>query len=239
MTAVKVCCIQSAGEARLAAEAGAGFLGLVGAMPSGPGPLPDEAIAAIAGDAPHGATPVLLTSRVTAADIAAHVRAVGVPAVQLVRALPPAVRRDLRALVPDLTILQVVHVESEASVAEALAAAAWSDHLLLDSGRPSAPVPEFGGTGRVHDWSVSAEIVARAPVPVFLAGGLRPENVAQAVKAVRPFGVDVCSGLRGADGRLDASRMRAFMAALAGPDGGRGRGEEEAHGGFPDGAEAP
>lgn len=215
MTAVKVCCIQSADEARLAAAEGAAFLGLVGAMPSGPGPIPDEVIARVVREAPAGAVPVLLTSRVTAADIAAHVRGTGAPAVQIVQTVPPGVRRELRGLIPGVTILQVVHVEGPGSVAEALEAAAWADHLLLDSGRPSAPIPELGGTGRVHDWLVSAEIVARAPVPVFLAGGLRPDNVAEAVSAVRPFGVDVCSGLRDAAGRLDGARTRAFMEALA------------------------
>lgn len=214
MTALKVCCIRNLQEARLAAEAGAGFLGLVGEMPSGPGPIADPEIAAIAQAAPPGATPVLLTSRTGAGEIADHVRATGVRAVQIVRTVPPGVRFELRGLLPGLTVLQVVHVEDASALAVAEEAARGADYLLLDSGRPSAAVPELGGTGRVHDWGVSAEIVVRSPVPVFLAGGLRPDNVAAAVAAVRPQGVDVCSGLRDGEGRLDPGRLHAFVTAL-------------------------
>jgi len=210
---VKVCCIQSLEEAALAAGAGAAFLGLVGAMPSGPGPIADALIAEIAAGAPGEATPVLLTSRTEAEAIAGHVRATGARAVQIVSTVAPDVRRAVRAALPGVPVLQVVHVEGEASLGEALEAAEGSDYLLLDSGRPSAPVPELGGTGRVHDWTVSARIVAVAPVPVFLAGGLNPGNVARAVAEVAPFGVDVCSGLRGPDGRLEAALLSAFVAA--------------------------
>jgi len=199
----------------MAADAGARFVGLVGAMPSGPGPISDEAIAAIAAAVPRdGVTPVLLTARDSASAIAEHVRATGVPAVQIVRTVASDVRRELRDLVPGLTILQVVHVEGPSSVYLAEEAAEGSDYLLLDSGRPAAQVPELGGTGRVHDWSLSAEIVARAAVPVLLAGGLGPENVARAVAVVRPWGVDVCSGLRDGEGRLVQERLSAFREAV-------------------------
>ena len=221
--ALKVCCIQSLEEARLAAGAGAGFLGLVGAMPSGPGPIPDALIAEIAREAPPGTTPVLLTSREAARDIVDHVDATGVGAVQLVRTVPPEVRLAVREARPDLVILQVIHVEGPDSLDQALEGAHGADYLLLDSGRPSAAVPELGGTGRIHDWAVSAAIVANAPVPVFLAGGLRPENVAAAVAAVRPFGVDGCSGLRSETGRLDLGRLTVFTHALGvGPGEGLG-----------------
>ncbi len=86
--------------------------------------------------------------------------------------------------------------------------------FLLDSGRPAAR--ELGGTGRVHDWAVSATFVAASPVPVFLAGGLNPGNAAAAVARVQPAGLDVCSGLR-VDGRLDAALARRFVAAARQP----------------------
>ncbi len=89
------------------------------------------------------------------------------------------------------------------------------DALLLDSGRPSAEVPELGGTGRIHDWSVSREIVRSVGVPVILAGGLRSDNVAEAVAAVVPFAVDVCTGIR-TNGRLDPVKLEAFAQALSG-----------------------
>lgn len=211
---VKACCIQDEGEIRLAAEAGATHVGLVGAMPSGPGPIADEDIARIAASAPNTVTTVLLTSRTVAADIVAHVLDTGVDAVQIVQSVPASVRQAVRQALPGIQIFQVVHVEGQGALAEAREAAKGSDYLLLDSGRPSAAVAELGGTGRTHDWSVSAAIVRASPIPVFLAGGLDPENVAEAVRAVAPAGVDLCSGIRDEVGRLQSQRLTAFMEAV-------------------------
>jgi phosphoribosylanthranilate isomerase len=88
------------------------------------------------------------------------------------------------------------------------------DALLFDSGNPSLAVKELGGTGRVHDWSISRRIREQVNVPVFLAGGLNAGNAAEAARQVRPFGLDICSGVR-TDGRLDESKLRAFVEALA------------------------
>jgi len=213
---VKVCCIQDEGEMRLAAGAGATHVGLVGAMPSGPGPLPDADIARMAAGAPPGVETVLLTSRTDAGGIVDHVRVAGVRAVQIVRDVPPDVRRAVRRALPAIGILQVVHVQGERSLAMASEAAEGADYLLLDSGRPDAVVAELGGTGRTHDWALSAQIVKGSPVPVLLAGGLDPGNVADAIRRVRPTGVVLCSGVRDGSGRLVADRLRAFMEAVHG-----------------------
>ena len=120
----------------------------------------------------------------------------------------------LRRELPALKLVQVVHVAGEDTIDEALALATQVDALLLDSGVPDAPVRLLGGTGRVHDWSISRRIVAASPVPVFLAGGLTPDNVAEAIRSVRPFGVDLCTGLR-TEGSLDERKLAAFMQAVA------------------------
>ena len=216
MLFVKVCCIQNEDEVRLAAEAGATHVGLVGAMPSGPGPIPDEDIARIAASAPEEVITVLLTSRTAATEIVAQVLDAGVDAVQIVQEVAPSVRLAVRQALPGVQVLQVVHVAGEGAVAAAREAAKGSDYLLLDSGRPSAAVAELGGTGRTHDWSVSADIVRRSPIPVFLAGGLNPDNVFDAIRAVGPAGVDLCSGIRDEDGRLEPERLAAFMEAVGG-----------------------
>ena len=212
---VKVCCIASVDEARLAIALGADALGLVSAMPSGPGVIADVMIAEVAAAVPPPIATFLLTSRQDAAGIVAQVRASGANTVQLVDALPEGAYAELRAALPGVRLVQVIHVLDDASLDEAAAAAAHVDALLLDSGNPRLAVKELGGTGRVHDWALSRAIVDRSPVPVFLAGGLRAENVADAVRQVRPFGVDVCSGVR-TDGRLDPARLSALVAALAG-----------------------
>lgn len=107
----------------------------------------------------------------------------------------------------------MIHVESESALDLIDQYAPHVHAFLLDSGRPSLPVPEYGGTGRTHDWSVSAEFVRRSPLPVFLAGGLSASNVGEAIRTVRPFGVDLCSGVR-TEGRLDRDKLEAFVDAV-------------------------
>jgi phosphoribosylanthranilate isomerase len=209
---VKVCCIGSIEEAEIALDAGADALGLVSAMPSGPGVIEDRDIARIAEWVGARAATVLLTSRLTADSIEEQLCQAHTSVLQLVDALPEAELLEIRARHPDVVVMPVVHVRDASSVSEAVRLAAVADAILLDSGNPLASVKELGGTGRVHDWQVSHAICRAVSVPVLLAGGLRPENVADAVRMVRPSGVDVCSGVR-RDGRLDRSLLSAFIAA--------------------------
>jgi phosphoribosylanthranilate isomerase len=213
-TRVKICCIASVEEARLGVAAGADALGLVAEMPSGPGPIADELAAEIAATIPPPVTPFLLTSREDGAAIAAHALAVGLQAVQIVRHVDRKEHAVIRSIDRRLKIIQVVHVEDEAAIEIARSYGETADALLLDSGRPGAAVAELGGTGRAHDWAVSRRIVEAVERPVFLAGGLNPENVAEAIGQVRPFGVDICSSLR-PQGPLEQERLQAFMAAVA------------------------
>ena len=201
-------------EAELALAHGANALGLVSAMPSGPGPIPDGDIARIARAVGGRARTFLLTSRTQPAEIAEQARAAGTDTVQLVDALADGALQELRGLLPGVALVQVLHVRDVGALDQARAWAPHCDALLLDSGNPNATVRELGGTGRTHDWSISAGLVrAVAPCPVFLAGGLRAENVAEAVRTVRPAGVDVCSGVR-TGGRLDGGKLAAFVAEL-------------------------
>lgn len=216
-TRIKICCIAGEDEARLAVAHGASAVGLVSEMPSGPGVIPEPAIAAIADAVPPGVAAFLLTSLRDPDAIAAQVRRCRVDTVQLCDRPAPGARRRLRELLPGVRIVQVVHVTGESAIAEASEAVGTAHGVLLDSGRPDAVDRELGGTGRTHDWDLSARIVAAVPAPVYLAGGLTPGNVAGAVARVRPFAVDVCSGVR-TGGRLDAARLAAFTAAVAAAD---------------------
>ncbi|HEV3469230.1 MAG TPA: phosphoribosylanthranilate isomerase [Pyrinomonadaceae bacterium] len=211
---VKICCIASVEEMRLAVGCGASAVGLVSAMPSGPGVIGEELIAEVAARVPPPVATFLLTCRQDAAGIVAQQRRCGTNTLQLCDRVAPGVYAELRAALPGVRLVQVVHVRGPESIEEALAAAPRVDALLLDSGNQSLAVKELGGTGRVHDWRLSRRIRERAPVPVFLAGGLTPSNVAEAVGAVEPFGLDVCSGVR-TEGRLDAAKLRAFFAAAS------------------------
>ncbi len=210
---VKVCCIADLDEARLAVSAGASAVGLVSAMPSGPGPIEEDQIARIAAAVPRPTETFLLTALVDAEAIAAQHRRCGTSAVQLVDAVDESELRRLRRLLPETRLVQVIHVTGPESVDEARAVAPLVDTLLLDSGNPRLAVKELGGTGRVHDWAHSRRICGSVGVPVLLAGGLHPGNARAALHRVQPAGLDVCSGLR-SEGRLDAAKLQDFFKAI-------------------------
>ena len=214
---IKVCCIATPDEARVAIDHGVDAIGLGGAMPSGPGAIPPERIAAIARGVPTSVETFLLTRETSGARVVEQLEATGCNTVQLCDEM--AEETDayaaIRAAHPSVRIVQVIHVEDELSLDEAFRVGPHVDALLLDSGRPRAATKELGGTGRPHDWTLARRIVgaeAFAHVPVWLAGGLTPDNVAEAIRTARPHGVDVCTGVR-TDGRLDAVKLAAFVAA--------------------------
>ena len=210
---VKICCISSVEEANLAIRYGADGLGLVSAMPSGPGPIPEDRIASIVAAVPPLVDTFLLTCRQNAPAIIAQQKRAHVNTLQLVDSVEPACYRELRAALPAVRLVQVIHVTGPEAIEQAVHVAPEVDALLLDSGNPLAPVKELGGTARIHDWAVSARIRQAVDIPVFLAGGLRPGNVREAFEQVRPFGLDLCSGVR-SGGRLDEEKLARFMAEV-------------------------
>lgn len=211
---VKICCISNAAEAAIAVRHGASALGLVSAMPSGPGVIAEETIAAIAGTVPPGVATFLLTSKSDAASIMAQQRRCRTNTIQLCDSVEPGCYEKLRAALPGIGLVQVIHVTGPESVEEAVSLAPNVDAILLDSGNQKLAVKELGGTGRKHDWRISQQIVAAVRVPVYLAGGLNPDNVSEAIAQVQPFGLDICSGLR-TNGQLDETKVQRFFANIA------------------------
>jgi phosphoribosylanthranilate isomerase len=210
ITRVKICCICSNEEARMAIECGASAIGLVGKMPSGPGPISDELIRHIAKTVPPPVATFLLTSESSVKGIIEHHQRTNTNTIQIVDSLASGTYSQLKAELPNVKIVQVIHVIDEKSVDEALEISAMVDAILLDSGNPKLKIKELGGTGRVHNWIFSRKIREGSKCPVFLAGGLTPGNVRKAIEEVQPFAVDVCSGVR-ADGRLDSVKLEHFF----------------------------
>ena len=210
ITRVKICCINSDDEARMAVEYGASAIGLVGKMPSGPGPISDELIRQIAKIVPPPIATFMLTSERSVEGIIEHHHRTNTNTIQIVDSLSSGTYSQLKAALPCVKIVQVIHVIDERSVDEALEISGMVDAILLDSGNPKLKVKELGGTGRVHNWNLSRQIREGSNCPVFLAGGLNPENVRQAIEEVQPFAVDVCSGVR-IDGRLDRNKLELFI----------------------------
>lgn len=207
---LKVCCIATLEEAELAIKHGASAVGLVSHMPSGPGVIDDDRIGEIAAHIPPEISTFLLTSSSDVDAIVDQQQKFGVDTIQLCDSLPPEAILELCSMTPGVSIVQVIHVVGEEAIDQARTAARAAHALLLDSGDPSKAIKELGGTGRIHDWAVSRTIRDEVEVPVWLAGGLTPDNVGEAVRRVRPFGVDVCSGVR-TDGRLDEEKLRRFV----------------------------
>ena len=198
----------------MAIQAGADALGLVGAMPtSGPGVIEDHTIRAISLELPAAVSAFLLTQERTAEAIADHVIRCAVSTVQVVNHVDPLELQTLRRLMPTLRIVQVIHVEGSDALDLVHHYENFVHSFLLDSGTPGAAVPILGGTGRTHDWAVSAQIVRSTRRPVFLAGGLTPVNVVEAIRVVRPYGLDICSGVR-SEGRLDIEKLRSYVHAI-------------------------
>ena len=194
----------------MAIDVGASAVGLVSAMPSGPGPIPEELIAEIAATIPPGVSSFLLTCLQDAASIIAQQRRLGVNTIQICDRLTHGSYQDLREALPGISLVQVIHVTGPEAVDEAIEVAPHVDAILLDSGNQSLAIKELGGTGRTHDWNLSRKIREAIEVPLFLAGGLNPSNVAAAIREVQPFGIDVCSGLR-TNGNLDREKLEAFF----------------------------
>ena len=212
-TRIKICCMSSVDEVRIAVRGGADALGFVSAMPSGAGIISEELIEQLVPIVPPPVATFLLTSETDSLRIVAQQRRTGANTIQLVDRVSDSVRTLLCRQLPGVKIVQVIHVTGPESVDEAISVQETADALLLNSGNQSLAVKELGGTGRVHDWKLSAEIREKVRIPIFLAGGLNPDNVRDAIEAVRPYGVDVCSGLR-TEGKLDPVKVAAFVNAV-------------------------
>ncbi len=213
MVKVKICCIQSIKEAKLAVKYGASALGLVSEMPSGPGVISEDLIVEIAKQVPVDISTFLLTSKTNYEEIITQHKKCNTTHIQLVDNVEIDVYKKLRLELPDVKIVQVIHVTGEESIGEAVSVSDFVDLILLDSGNQKLAVKELGGTGRTHDWSISKKIVERINVPLFLAGGINSSNVSAAINEVKPYGIDLCSGVR-TNNKLYEKLLKEFFNTL-------------------------
>ncbi|MDQ3089456.1 MAG: phosphoribosylanthranilate isomerase [Acidobacteriota bacterium] len=210
---VKICCIASVEEANLAIKYGASALGLVSEMPSGPGVISLEEIAEIVQKIPPPIATFLLTCKQTVEEIVAQHWQCLTNTIQICDTLLDENYDKLKTALPTVKIVQVIHVADEDSIKEAMRISEKVDAILLDSGSQTLFIKELGGTGRTHDWTISRKIVDAVKIPVFLAGGLKVGNVVEAIQKVRPFGLDLCSGVR-TDRKLDEAKLAEFFAVI-------------------------
>jgi len=159
---------------------------------------------------PPAVSTFMLTSETSANQIVRHHHRTLTTTIQIVDELKEGTYEQIKLSLPSIKIVQVIHVRDENAIDEAIQISNYVDALLLDSGNPDLKIKELGGTGRVHNWNISKKIVEASKVPVFLAGGLTPENVRQAIDQVQPFGVDLCSGVR-TNQKLDPFKLEKFF----------------------------
>ena len=213
MVKVKICCISSIEEAKLAVAYGAAAIGLVGRMPSGPGIITDELIHAIAKTVPPPIHTFLLTSETTTDNIIEHHKKVNTTTIQIVDALSGREYHKIREAIPNVQLVQVIHVLDEGSIKEAIEISEFVDAILLDSGNPNLPTKVLGGTGKTHNWDLSKKIREKISLPIFLAGGINKDNIKKAIEHVQPYGIDLCSSVR-TNGQLDESKLEELFKAI-------------------------
>jgi phosphoribosylanthranilate isomerase len=210
---VKICCISSIEEAKLAIVHGAAAIGLVGRMPSGPGIITDELINSIAKTVLPPIDSFLLTSETTAEAIIAHHNKVNTTTIQMVDALSGREYHKIREAIPHVKLVQVIHVLDEKAVQEAIEISEWVDAILLDSGNPNLSTKVLGGTGKTHNWDLSKKIRENISIPTYLAGGINKDNIRKAIDHVQPYGIDLCSSVR-TNGQLDERKLEELFKAL-------------------------
>ncbi len=210
---IKICCIGSIEEARIAIEMGASALGLVSEMPSGPGMIPMDTIKLIAASVPPPIATFLLTSKQDVNEIIEQHKFCRTNTIQICDTLTVGTHQDLKMALPGIAIVQVIHVNGEKSITETLSIQNDVDAILLDSGNQTKQVKELGGTGKTHNWEISCEIREQLDIPIFLAGGIKPDNIVEAVNKVHPFGIDLCSGVR-TNGKLDENKLQQLFSNI-------------------------
>ncbi len=214
-TKIKICCISNIQEAKIAIKYNVNAIGLVGKMPSGPGVISDQTIKEISNFCPPGISSFLLTSETSANGIISHQKKVGTSTIQIVDKISDGTFDQIKEICFGIKLVQVIHVIDESSIEEALSYDNKVDALLLDSGNPKLAIKELGGTGKIHNWEISRIICKESKLPVYLAGGLKPENIKSAIQFVKPFGVDICSGVR-TNGKLDEDKLFNLIYEIRG-----------------------
>jgi phosphoribosylanthranilate isomerase len=214
---VKICGTTSVADARMAADAGADYSGVVVEVPFSERSVPINSAAEIARQTPIS-TVILVFDRPTAwvREAAAQIKPF---AIQLLGHEPPTQVAELKESI-SCEVWKSLFLPTEHDPAADTTAIlaqmedhinAGADALLFDTAEFSNGKARFGGTGKQSDWNLSAQLIQACKVPAFLSGGIRPENVRTAIETVRPYGVDLCSGVEASKGIRDQQKLERLM----------------------------
>ena len=214
---IKICGTTTVADARMAADAGADYSGVVVEVPFSERSVPINSAAEIARQTPIS-TVILLFDRPTdwVIEAAAQIKPF---AIQLLGHEPPTQVAELKESLScevwkslflptendPVADVQAISEQIEAYIDSG------ADALLFDTAEFTDGKARFGGTGKQSDWNLSAQLIQTCPVPAFLSGGIRPENVRRAIETVRPYGVDLCSGVEASKGVRDQQKLEKLM----------------------------
>jgi phosphoribosylanthranilate isomerase len=211
LTRVKICGIQSLEDALACVAAGADAIGMLVDVKISPRCINAAKARTIVAGLPPFVTPVIVVMPSSAEEVAEAGRIIRPGAIQLHGEEPPEMLRQIRSRLPWARLIKTVHVGAGGEIEKARAYEGCADAILLDTLSPS-----HGGTGKTHDWATSAEIIKAVDLPVLLAGGLSPANVAEAVGRARPFAVDVSSGVENGHYKKDLKKVKEFITRAKG-----------------------
>lgn len=211
MIRVKICGIRNLEDALACAAVGADAIGMLVGVAVSPRCISAMKAKTIAASLPPFVTPVIVMMPSSAEEVAAAGRLIRPGAIQLHGEEPPEMLRRIKSLLPWARLIKTIHVGAGGEIKKARSYQGCADAILLDTLSPS-----YGGTGQAHDWEKSAEIVKAVDMPVLLAGGLSPANVAEAIGRARPFAVDVSSGVEGGEHRKDLKKVKEFIERAKG-----------------------
>lgn len=207
---VKICGIKRIEDALKAVEYGADAIGLlVGQAHASKDFIDKKKAKEIVDGIPPFISTVMVTHMVDVKLIIEFAKYIGVSTLQLHGDSTASHIKIIKKELVNVKIIKSIHVIDKSSIEKEKEYLGFADAILLDS--INKATDQIGGTGLIHDWNISKEIVEKCPIPVILAGGLNSDNIEEAVDKVRPYGIDVNSGVKGKDGFKDYQKLKLFI----------------------------
>ncbi|TSC87132.1 MAG: phosphoribosylanthranilate isomerase [Parcubacteria group bacterium Gr01-1014_8] len=211
MVKVKICGNTSKETALAALSYGADMLGFIVNVSGSKTSITPEQAREIISALPSGET-VVVTTATDAQEIKRLAQETGVSTIQYHGEVSPETIAKIKDELPNIAAWKVIHVKDESAIDEARKYESIVDAILLDTAQGG----QIGGTGTTHDWNISRIIAGDYSKPIILAGGLNPDNVEEAIRVVKPYAVDVNSGVTNSDGSKDLEKVKLFIERAKG-----------------------
>ena len=210
MIKVKICANKSIEDAKMSIDAGADIIGILVGQEHTSNDFVDKYTAKKIADFAKGKCDISLVTHLTNADeIIELTKFIGNNVIQLHSDIEEIEVEKIKKEFPNVKLVRLIHVSAEGKICTDYKKIKYADYYLLDSF--NLKTNQVGGTGLIHDWNKSGELIRILDKPTFLAGGLNPNNVADAIKQANPYGVDVNSGCKNDNGIKDKEKVKLFI----------------------------